>query len=105
MPAQAVDALLPGTSTPCPAGGEPLSPREHPKLSLQPRTAPAEGAAPAPADDGAPAAPAEPAKPKFNPFGSAKPVDTQVNGCAVLRCAALRCAAPALANSLPQLRT
>ena len=51
---------------PQPPPGEPASPRERPKLVLQPRSAPVEGSG---GDGGA-------AKPRSNPFGDARPVDT-----------------------------
>ncbi|KAI9173106.1 Eukaryotic translation initiation factor 4B [Blastocladiella emersonii ATCC 22665] len=64
----------------------PAAPVERKKLDLAPRTKPVEApkpvAAPAPAAAAEPAAaaapaPEQPAKKKFNPFGAAKPVDTQ----------------------------
>ncbi len=63
---QAAPSLLPHPNLSTP--GEPASPRERPKLVLQPRSAPAEGNGSG-GDGGA-------AKPRSNPFGDARPVDT-----------------------------
>lgn len=75
------DREWPARRGPPPAGDLPTSPRERPKLVLQPRTSAApEGEPAAAAAVGSPsagAAPAGPPKPKANPFGDAKPIDTQ----------------------------